>query len=128
MSARRRDRQTSDLQLEIERLRRELANKDRQIQRQAEQIAEQQRHITNAGKQIVDAEKQIVDLERQLALRQQNSTNSSKPPSSDGLAGEPRQRGRRKKSRRKVGGQPGHRGTHRPLLPLLKVDEIRPLL
>src|SRR2546429_261445 len=28
---------------------------------------------------------QVGDLERQLALRKRNSTNSSKPPSSDGL-------------------------------------------
>ena len=128
MSARHRQPQTSDLQRENERLRRELASKDRQLQRQAEQIAEQQQKIADAEKQIADAEKQIVDLERQLALRKQNSTNSSKPPSSDGLAGEPRQRGRRKKSRRKAGGQPGHRGAHRPLMPAEKVDEIRPIL
>jgi transposase len=114
MSARHRDPRTSDLERENERLRRELADKDQQIRRQAEQIA--------------DAEKQIADLERQLALRKQNSTNSSKPPSSDGLAGEPRERGRRRKSRRKVGGQPGHRGAHRPLVPIAKVDEIRPIL
>ena len=121
MGARHRDQQASDLERENERLRRELADKDRQIQKLAEQVSEQQ-------KQIVDAEKQIVDLERQLALRKQNSTNSSKPPSSDGLAGEPRERGRRKKSRRKAGGQPGHRGAHRPLVPVEKVDEIRPVL
>jgi transposase len=135
MSARHRHFQTSDLQRENERLRRELANKDRQLQRQAEQIAEQQQRITDAEKQIADAEKQIADadkqiadLERQLALRKQNSTNSSKPPSSDGLAGEPRQRGGHKKSRRKAGGQPGHRGAHRPLLSAEEVDEIRPIL
>lgn len=110
-----------DPEREIERLRRELAERDEQIRRQADQIAEQH-------KQIADAEKQIADLERQLALRKQNSTNSSKPPSSDGLAGEPRERGRRKKSRRKAGGQPGHRGAHRPLVPLPQVDEIRPIL
>ena len=121
MSGRHRDQQARDLERENERLRRELADKDRQIQKLAEQVSEQQ-------KQIVDAEKQIVDLERQLALRKQNSTNSSKPPSSDGLAGEPRERGRRKKSRRKAGGQPGHRGAHRPLVPVEKVDEIRPVL
>ena len=79
MSARHRHPQTNDLQRENERLRRELANKDRQLQRQAQQIAEQQQRIG-------DAEKQIADLERPLALRKQNSTNSSKPPSSDGLA------------------------------------------
>ena len=75
-----------------------------------------------------EAEKQISDLERQLALRQQNSTTSSKPPSSDGLAGKQRERCRRKKSKRKVGGQPGHRGAHRPLVPPERVDEIRSVL
>ena len=121
MSERHRDRQASSLERENERLRRELADKDEQIRRQAKEIAQQEQ-------QIADAEKQIADLERQLALRKQNSTNSSKPPSSDGLAGEPRQRGRRRKSRRKAGGQPGHRGAHRPLVPLERVDEVRPVL
>ena len=121
MAPRHRDPQAGDLERENEQLRRELADREQQVRQQADQIAEQQ-------KQIADAEKQIADLERQLALRKQNSTNSSKPPSSDGLAGEPRERGRRKKSRRKVGGQPGHRGAHRPLVPIAKVDEIRPIL
>jgi chromosome segregation ATPase len=91
MNARHSDPQASDLEQENERLRRELSDREQQIRQQAEQIAEQKQ-------QIADAEKQIVDLERQLALRKQNSTNSSKPPSSDGLAGEQRERGRRKKS------------------------------
>jgi transposase len=121
MSTRHRDPRSSDLKRENERLRRELADKEQQVRRQAEQIAEQR-------KQIADAEKQIAELERQLALRKQNSTNSSKPPSSDGLAGEARERGRRQKSRRKAGGQPGHRGAHRPLVDITKVDEIRPVL
>ena len=83
MNGRHRDPQASDLELENERLRRELADREQQVRQQADQAAEQQ-------KQIADAEQQIADLERQLALRKQNSTNSSKPPSSDGLAGEPR--------------------------------------
>jgi transposase len=66
--------------------------------------------------------KRITDLERQLALRQQNSTLTSKPPSSDGLAGQQRTRGRRVHSRRKAGGQPGHAGRHRELVPVERVD------
>lgn len=95
---------------EVERLRRE---NERLRQKNAEQ-----------AKQIAEAEKQIADLERQLALRQQNSTTTSKPPSSDGLAGQQRPRGRRKKSRRKPGGQPGHPGHTRPLVPLERVNAI----
>jgi transposase len=121
MSAGHRNPQPSDLERENERLRRELADRDQRLRRQAEEIAKQKQ-------QIADAAKQIADLERQLALRKQNSTNSSKPPSSDGLAGEPRLRGRREKSRRKAGGQPGHRGAHRPLAPAEKVTEVRTVL
>jgi hypothetical protein len=58
-------------------------------------------------------------------LRRQNSTTSSKPPSSDGLAGEQRQRGsKRKKGRRKPGGQPGHTGHCRELVPAERVNEV----
>src|ERR1700674_4800192 len=90
------------LKQEVERLRRELAERERQIVEQAKRIA---------------------DLERQLALRQQNSTTTSKPPSSDGLAGRQRERGRRTKSRRKPGGQPGHPGHSRPLVPAERANE-----
>ena len=92
---------------ELERLRRELAERDRQIAEQARRIA---------------------DLERQLALRQQNSTTTSKPPSSDGLAGRQRERGRRTKSRRKPGGQPGHPGHSRPLVPAERANETVDLI
>jgi transposase len=101
------------LKQEVERLRRALAERERQIAEQARQIAEK--------------EKQIADLERQLALRQQNSTTTSKPPSSDGLAGRQRERGRRRKSRRKPGGQPGHPGHSRPLVPAARVNAITDL-
>jgi transposase len=96
------------LKRENERLRRELVERERQL--------------AEAQKRIADAQKQIADLERQLALRQQNSTTTSKPPSSDGLAGRQRERGRRKKSRRKPGGQPGHPGHSRPLVPPERVN------
>jgi hypothetical protein len=49
--------------------------------------------LLDSREQLAEAEKQIANLERQLGLRQQNSTTSSKPPSSDGLAGEQRERG-----------------------------------
>ena len=68
--------------------------------------------------------KRIADLERQLALKQQNSTITSKPPSSDGLASQPRERGHRTTSRRKAGGQPGHPGHHRELVPIERVNAI----
>ena len=81
--------------------------------------------VTERDRKLVEAEKQIADLERKLALRRQNSTTSSKPPSSDGRAGEQRPRGsRRTKSRRKPGGQPGHCGHWRGLAPLSRVNQV----
>ncbi len=98
------------LQRENGRLQREIAERDRQLAERTKQVAER--------------EKQIADLEHQLALRQQNSTTTSKPPSSDGLAGRQRARGRRGKSQRKPGGQPGHPGHWRPLVPPERVNVI----
>jgi transposase len=107
------------------RLDREVERLNRENERLREELTERDRKLVEAEKQIADAEKQIADLERKLALRRQNSTTSSKPPSSDGLAGEQRQRGsQRKKSRRKPGGQPGHRGHWRGLAPLSRVDRV----
>jgi len=121
-------RENERLRRQVEQLRQQLSEQAEQLVRKERQIADAGKRISDAGKQILEAEKQISDLERQLALRLQNSTTSSKPPSSDGLAGVPRERGRRKKSQRKAGGQPGHRGAHRPLAPAERVDEIRPVL
>ena len=73
-------------------------SRERELERLRERVAELERQVQEQQKQLGEKEKQIVDLERQLALGKQNSTNSSKPPSSDGLAGAPRQRGRQKKS------------------------------
>jgi transposase len=116
------------LQRENERLLRELEDLRRKIVERDQQMVEREKQIADAEKQIADAEKQIADLERQLAGRKKNSTNSSKPPSSDGLAGEQRLRGRKHKSKRKPGAQPGHPGHHRALVPAAKVSAIEVLL
>jgi len=91
------------------------------LRRENEQL---RRELEERSKQIADQAREIDELKRQLALKQQNSTVTSKPPSSDGLAGRQRMRGRRVKSRRKAGGQPGHPGRHRELVPLERVNAI----
>lgn len=111
-----------------EELQHQVERQQREIENLRDQLAEREKQIADAEKQIADAEKQIADLERQLAGRKKNSTNSSKPPSSDGLAGEQRSRGRKHKSKRKPGAQPGHPGHHRPLVPAAEVDAIEVLL
>ena len=104
----------------------ELERENKRLLLDNEQL---RRDLTDSRKRIADQSKQIADLERKLGLREQNSTTSSKPPSSDGLAGKQRPRcsSQRKKSGRKPGGQPGHPGHHRELVPPERVDEVVPL-
>jgi transposase len=66
----------------------------------------------------------IEELERKVALLTRDSSNSSKPPSSDGPAAKPRPRRPMKSKKRKPGGQPGHKGTNRNLIPVEEVDRI----
>ena len=110
-------------------LRRQVERQQREIEKLREQVAQRDQQIADAEKQIADAEKQIADLERQLATRKKNSTNSSKPPSSDGLAGAQRRRcSPRKKSGRKPGGQPGHMGQARQRVENPdRIEEVLPL-
>jgi transposase len=66
-------------------------------------------------------QEQVRTLEERL---HQNSRNSSRPPSSD-----PPQSQRRKRPRsgRRRGGQPGHRGQTRTLIPVEEVHEVVPI-
>jgi Family of unknown function (DUF6444)/Transposase IS66 family len=64
-------------------------------------------------------EARVAELERRL---NRSSRNSSLPPSQDPPSAPPRPG--RPGSRRKRGGQPGHEGRHRRLLPLERVDEV----
>lgn len=66
----------------------------------------------------------VVELQERLG---QNSSNSSKPPSSDKPGSgddEKRKKRNKQKKKRKRGGQRGHRGSHRTLLPPDQVDNV----
>jgi transposase len=82
-----------------------LLRMDAQIQALTERVAKQ--------------DERIAQLERRLG---RTSRNSSQPPSQDPPGTAPR-RGK-DRSGRKPGGQPGHEGKGRPLLPAWAVDEV----
>jgi len=107
-----------------QRRRRRSTGPGRSDNAQARELERLRQENERLRQQVDEQAKQIDDLKRQLALRQQNSTTTSKPPSSDGLAGRQRLRGRRTKSRRRPGGQPGHPGHHRALVPAERVNVI----
>lgn len=66
-------------------------------------------------------EEQVLLLTKKIASLSSNSTNSSKPPSSDGPAVS---RPGKKKSKRSPGGQKGHKGHKRELLPVEEMDHV----
>lgn len=70
----------------------------------------------------------VAELERKIALLSRDSSNSSKPPSSDGPAAKPKARPPKKSKKRKRGGQPGHKGKNRELIPIDGVDLVEEIL
>src|SRR3954463_12703494 len=72
---------------------------------------------------IAELERRLAELEARLGT---NSSNSSLPPSADPL-GAPKLV-RKKKSKRKPGGQPGHSPQLRQLLPPQRVNHFVPLV
>jgi len=110
---------------EVERLRGELEKAHERITRQQEQLVKQRER-----ERIAEQGKLIGQLEKELSGWRRNSTNSSKPPSSDGMAGPQRARCRkagsksRTKSKREPGGQVGHPGHQRKLVEPSRVSEI----
>jgi transposase len=70
-------------------------------------IEEQRAVIETQRKDIAALSARVAELERRLGL---NSSNSGKPPSSDGLSRPPRTGSLREKTGKKSGGQKGHKG------------------
>ena len=85
-------------------------------------VAELRRVIEQQHAVIEQLRWENQELKRKLATANKNSTNSSKPPSSDIVAPAKTKRDRRR--RRKIGGQKGHRRALRQPLPAERVDHV----
>jgi transposase len=77
---------------------------------------------------IDELRSKIEELERNIAVLTRDSSNSSKPPSSDGPGAKPKARPAMKSKKRNPGGQPGHRGASRDLIPTEQVNGVIPVL
>jgi transposase len=90
-------------------------------------IAELEAQVAAKDARIAELERKVDELTQVvMALKEQlgrNSGNSNRPPSSDSPSQREERRGKTK-SERKRGGQPGHSGSTRILLPPEEVDEF----
>ena len=86
-------------------------------------IAELEGQVATLTAQVAALMKQVADLTEKLG---RNSRNSHLPPSSDGPGqrGSGQSKGKGKPGARKPGGQPGHGGSSRTLLPPDEVDKF----
>jgi transposase len=100
-----------------------IAHQVEQLAQQAEQLAQQAEQLAQQAERIEALAVQVETLQEQL---RQDSSNSSKPPSSDSPSQREknRQRRARKASGRKRGGQPKHKGSYRNLVAHEHVDEV----
>ena len=93
--------------------------------RAAEKLYDAGKEPTVAKLLEYDAENK--QLKRRIAQLERNSTNSSKPPSSDNPQDKnpkPETESSDNKKKRKPGGQPGHKGISRQLMPVDQVDSL----
>jgi transposase len=95
-----------------------------EVELQAALVAERAALVAERAR-TAELEERVAQLEKELAkaleLLGQNSSNSNKPPSSD----PPNAKQAKKKTKgRRRGGQKGHRGSRRELLPSEQVDEV----
>jgi len=76
---------------------------------------------------ILNYDRENTELKEKIARLERTSQSSSKPPSSDSVGDrKEKSKGSRKSGKRKPGGQPGHPGTNRRLLPPDEVDVTIP--
>ena len=79
------------------------------------------KNICELSRKVDLRQKRVEALEHKVAQLLKNSSNSSKPPSSDITKPKAKQR---KKGKRKIGAQPGHPKHERPLFPEADIAEF----
>ncbi len=118
-----------DTRSDLEQLHADLAARDAviaELSKRDAELAKRDAVIADQAKLIAAMITKMTALEalvqKQAEMLGRNSNNSSLPPSSDGPgAAKPR---KKSKKGRKRGGQKGHKGSHRTLLPPEQVDEF----
>jgi len=86
--------------------------------------------IYNSGKEptvekLLNYDDETKSLKRKIAQLEKDSKSSSKPPSSD-FSQNKEDKPEGKKKKRKPGGQAGHKGSNRKLIPVEEVDKVIP--
>lgn len=88
-------------------------------------LAEREAALAERDAALAERDAEVAELNRRLAeverVLNRNSSNSSKPPSSDKPGAKKR---KKKQSGKKPGGQPGHKGKARSLVPPEHVDVV----
>jgi transposase len=95
--------------------------RDQRIAEQDRRIAELERDNTELKREVAELKQLVATLMERL---NRNSRNSHLPPSSDGPGGRSSANEKKAEGQRKRGGQPGHGGYKRELLPADQVDHV----
>lgn len=112
------ERHIAELRAELAAKDAQLAAKDAQLAAKDARIAELELLVAELTARVVALKKPVGELLEEL---RRTSSNSHLPPSSDSPGQKKKRRSKSKKTRkskRSRGGQPGHRGSHRRLLPV----------
>src|ERR1035437_1809523 len=98
-------------------------DRDTEVQRLiAEAMAPLQKRIAELEKRVVELETENTSLKNEVARLKKNSSNSSKPPSSDIV--KPPKPVPPHGGKRKIGGQPGHERHLREPFTLEQIDRV----
>jgi len=92
----------------------------RRIAQLESQLARRDERIAALEKEVAELKQTVLHLTEQIAKLSKNSSNSSKPPSSD-IVKAPQ--GKKSRKRRRQGGQPGHLGVNRQPFTSEQIDE-----